>query len=117
MAEDHRPPGPNIVDVLIAIHVPQPCSLGPNDDWRLSSNSAKRTYRRIHAAGKEFFGELLKGVRSSGPARHQHEYTSTAHSVLTSSGTYSVLIRGGTRAQQGTHRDSEGAYGRGRFGC
>jgi len=65
VAENHRTPRPDIVDVSIA-------ALSANDDRWFSSDSAKCAHRRIDAARKNFLRALLEGARL---CRSIHEHS------------------------------------------
>jgi len=54
VSEDGRPPGKNVINQLVAVHVPDMCALGPVDKKRLAADGAERAHRRIHAAGNIF---------------------------------------------------------------
>src|ERR1700716_3003147 len=47
MSENHRPPGADIIDVAIAIRIPEIRTISPRDKWRLSADSAKGAHRGI----------------------------------------------------------------------
>jgi hypothetical protein len=49
MPQDHRPPGGDIIDVPVAIHIIQIGALRPLDEQRRPSYTAERTDRRIDA--------------------------------------------------------------------
>ena len=49
--EDRRAPGADVIDVFIAIDVPDPCALRALDEERLAAETAKGAHRRIDAAG------------------------------------------------------------------
>ena len=50
MTQDHRPPGTEIIQVAIAIGVPQIRSLGSLQERRISTHRAKGAHRRIYAS-------------------------------------------------------------------
>src|ERR1700674_445888 len=56
VAEDHRPPGTDVVDVLLAIGVPEIRTLRAFDEPRRAADRAKRAHRRVHTAGNGFLG-------------------------------------------------------------
>jgi hypothetical protein len=55
VAENHRAPGADVVDVAGAVRVPEVRALRANDKARRAADRAERPHRRIHAAGD---GEL-----------------------------------------------------------
>ena len=52
VAQDHRPPGTEVVQVAIAIGVPQVRALGSHQERRISPDGAEGTHRRIYASGQ-----------------------------------------------------------------
>ena len=63
VAENRRPPGADVINQFIAVHVPDVRAFGPVDKKRIAADGAERAHRRIHAAGnvfqrlgKKFFG-------------------------------------------------------------
>ena len=58
VAEDHRSPGTEVVNVAIAIGVPQIGALAALDKGRLATHGAKGADRRVDPAGKQFFCAL-----------------------------------------------------------
>ena len=52
MAQDHGPPGTEVVQIAIAIGVPQVGSLGSHQEGRISPYRAKGAHRRIDASGQ-----------------------------------------------------------------
>src|ERR1035438_5514169 len=63
VAQNHRPPRTEVVDIAFAVGVEEPRSLRPLDERGLAAYRAKRPHRRVEAAGEEPFGALLKGLR------------------------------------------------------
>ena len=55
VAENHRPPGAEVIEVAIAVGIPEIGALGADDEGRLAADSAKRTHRRIDAAWQAEF--------------------------------------------------------------
>ena len=53
VAEDQRPPGADVVDVAVAVDVPQIRALAALDDDRLAADAAERPRRAVHAARHE----------------------------------------------------------------
>src|SRR5262245_1568579 len=66
VAKNSRPPGADIINVLVAVNVPHARALSFVDEERLSTDSAKRTHWRIHASGNVFerFSKELFGARA-----------------------------------------------------
>ena len=54
MAENGRPPGADVINVFVAIHVPDARAFRALDEKRLAADVAKRADGRIHAAGIRF---------------------------------------------------------------
>ena len=50
VAQNQRPPGAHVVDVLVAVDVEDARALAARDEARRSADAAKRADRRIHAA-------------------------------------------------------------------
>ena len=55
MAKNHRPPGFNIINVVIAINIINMAAASLGYKRRCSAGTAERTHRTIHAAGNNFF--------------------------------------------------------------
>ena len=66
VAENGRSPGADVVDVFVAIHVPDARALGFVDEERLAADGAEGADGRVHAAGNVFqgFGEKRFGFGS-----------------------------------------------------
>ena len=60
VAEDHRTPGAEVVDIAIAVGVDEVGALGALDEWRRAAHGAKGPHRRVDAAGKEALGAFLE---------------------------------------------------------
>ena len=73
VAENGRPPGADVINQLIAIHVPDARASGLVDKERLAADRAKRAHRRVHAAGNVFQRLGKKLFRLS--AIHEHKLT------------------------------------------
>src|ERR1700737_2153406 len=56
VSEDERSPREDVVDVLVAVDVPDACALAACDQGGLASDAAEGADRRAHAAGKERAG-------------------------------------------------------------
>src|SRR5438132_1572496 len=67
VSQNGRPPGADVIDVLVAVHIPDAGTFGPVNEERLAANAAKCAHRRIHASRNTFesLGEQLvrKGMR------------------------------------------------------
>ena len=51
MAENGRPPGADVINQFVAVHVPHMRALGAIHEKRLAADGAKRADGRIDAAG------------------------------------------------------------------
>ena len=60
VAENHRTPRSEIVDISIAVGVVEIRALGALNEWRGAADRAKCPHRRVHAARKEPLGALLQ---------------------------------------------------------
>ena len=56
VAEQHRPPRANEVNVVIPVHVGEVGALCLGDKTRLATNGTKPAHRRVHATGDDVFG-------------------------------------------------------------
>src|SRR5580704_5848960 len=70
MAKNQRPPGADIVHILVAIGVPNVGTRPANHERRISANRAERAHRRIHPARNHFLGALLQPAGLFQLARH-----------------------------------------------
>src|SRR5581483_5655533 len=61
---DERPPTQYIIDVLVAVHVPDIRPLAVIDKQRFAAHAAKRAYRRIYPAGDDFPRGSIQGTGS-----------------------------------------------------
>ena len=64
VAENHRPPRAEVVDVAVSVRILQPGALGARDKRRFAAHRAKPSHRRVHAAGKKLLGPHLQSPRS-----------------------------------------------------
>ena len=62
VAQDHRAPGAEVVDVAIAVGVDEVGALGALDKRRRAAHRFEGAHRRVDAAGKEALGALLEGL-------------------------------------------------------
>jgi hypothetical protein len=61
MAQDHRAPGADVVDVAPAFDVPQPGAFGAADEARRAADGSEGAHRRIDAAGDDALRALEGG--------------------------------------------------------
>ncbi len=62
MAQDHRSPGAEVVDVAVAVGVGEIGAFCALDKRRSAADRAEGPHGRVDAAGKEALGALLEGV-------------------------------------------------------
>ena len=62
VAQDHRPPGAEIVDIAVAVGVGEPGALSAFDKRRRAAHRAEGPHGRVDAAGEEALGALLEGL-------------------------------------------------------
>ena len=62
MAQDHRAPRADVVDVALVVGVPKISALGAFDKARRAANSAKGAYRRVDAARNDKASAFEKGL-------------------------------------------------------
>src|SRR6185312_15751845 len=65
MAQQHRPPGTEEVDVAVAVGVRKPGATGAGDKWWMTADSAKCADGRVDATGQQLLGAFLKHFRLS----------------------------------------------------
>ncbi len=70
VAEDRRPPRAEIVDVLVAVDVPQPRPAGAGDEDRVPADRAHRPHRRVDPADEHAPGPLVDGGAPGAVAAH-----------------------------------------------
>ncbi len=80
VTQEQRPPGANVVDVLVAVGVPDARSLATDDKRRRASHAAESAHWRVHAAGNGFLrpGEQSLRLRSV----HSEFYASPGTTLL-----------------------------------
>ena len=62
MAQNHRPPGTDVIDVAIAIDVEQIGALAALEKDRLAADAAKSPGRAVDAAGNQSLGIGERGL-------------------------------------------------------
>jgi hypothetical protein len=60
VAEDHRSPGADVVDVTVPVGVEHTGAVAADKEGRLSADGSESADRRVDAAGDERFGSMLK---------------------------------------------------------
>ena len=60
VAQDHRAPGAEEVDVAVAVGVVEVRALGPHDEWRMAADGAEGADRRVDSAGKVMLGAAFQ---------------------------------------------------------
>src|SRR3989441_3591647 len=63
MAENEWPPRADVVNVLVAIRIPEVGAPPANHEWRVATYRAKGAHRRIHAPGNHLLGAFLQFAR------------------------------------------------------
>ena len=71
VAEHERAPREHVVDVLVAVRVPDARALAALGHERFATDAAEGTHRRIHAAWKELARALHDLVRPRGRTTHR----------------------------------------------
>src|SRR5690606_33341988 len=66
VADDHRPPRANVVDVAVAVGIEQVWAVRTLHEERLAADRLERAHRRIHAAGHQRLGAGEQVVRAFG---------------------------------------------------
>jgi hypothetical protein len=56
VAEDHRAPGADVVDIALVVFVGDVGAFGVLEEQRRAANALERAHRRVHAAGDVFLG-------------------------------------------------------------
>ena len=62
VAEDHRAPGADVVDVAVAVDVPNVGAGAADEEGGLAADGAEGADRGIHAAGDKLFSALLQAA-------------------------------------------------------
>ncbi len=70
VAEDHRPPGAEVVEIAVAVGVPEISALGADEEWRRAADGAKGADGGIDSAGKKALGAELEFVGLGERAGH-----------------------------------------------
>ena len=63
VAENERSPGADVVDVFVAVGVPDVRAQPAHEEWRIAADGAKGAHRGVHAAGNHLLGALLQLAR------------------------------------------------------
>jgi hypothetical protein len=58
VAQDHRPPGADVIDIALAIGILQPGAVRRGDEARHAADGAERAHRRVHAARNAELGAV-----------------------------------------------------------
>ncbi len=69
MAKDKRPPRTHVVDVLIAVGIPNMRAFATNQERRLAADRSESPNGRVHSTREELFRSLLQAtglVKSAG---------------------------------------------------
>lgn len=82
MAENHRSPGTEEIEITVAIGVEEVSPFGMSHKWRLAVDCAKRPNRRIDASGEKFFGALLQMAGLAMGLRHLFQYKSLSGKTM-----------------------------------
>ena len=64
VAQQKRPPSPDVIDKVLPVGVGDLGAPGAGGEQRGAAHGAKRPDRRIHPAGDQFLGALVKFLRS-----------------------------------------------------
>ena len=76
VAEDHRPPGADVVDVALAVGVAEVRALGARDEARRAADGAEGAHRRVDAAGDDALGALeQRSLRRAAARRARRQWT------------------------------------------
>ena len=59
VAQNQRPPGADVVDVLVAVGIPDIGTFAAHQERRIAAHGAERPDRRVHASRDELFCALL----------------------------------------------------------
>src|SRR2546430_13438223 len=63
MSQDQWSRWPDIVEIFVAVRIPNARTLAADEEWRIPAHSTKRSHRRVHAARNHLFSALLKFAR------------------------------------------------------
>ena len=69
MTENGRAPAADVIDVFVAIDIPDVRALGAFDKKRFAADAAKRAHRRIHAAGNALCARRKEFGRMRGQSK------------------------------------------------
>src|SRR6266567_4381327 len=92
VAEDRWPPGPDEINVLVSVHVPDMRAFGLVHEERLAADGAKGAHRRIDTAGNVFQGCGEELVRF-GPAPHARRLAGATENCQRQEDRLSLLAR------------------------
>src|SRR5438128_11331108 len=95
MPKDQRPPGADVVQVLVAVPGKEKWSFAPGNEWRLAANCAKGTGRTINASRNDATGPLERV-----PAANADGFHGFPDPALVSSGdvSFGVILRSSASA-------------------
>jgi hypothetical protein len=62
VAENHRAPRTDVVDIALAVRIPEIRALRALDEARRAADRAERTHRRVHAAGNGSLGAFEENL-------------------------------------------------------
>src|SRR3954451_16364181 len=96
MAQNERSPGTDIIDVLIAIGVPNVRTLPANDKGRFAFDCLERAHRRINSPRDQLFGTLLQAPALIELTRHLPPCP-RSDNLSTLSGAVLFALRGDSR--------------------
>ena len=68
VAEDHRPPRADEIDVAVVVEIDQPRAFGFLNEERISADTLPGAHGRIHAAGKKILRAFKGAVGARGVA-------------------------------------------------
>src|SRR5271170_4637848 len=70
VAEDHRPPGAEEVEIAVVVFVVEPGAFGSGEERWVSANGSEGADGGVYPAGEVFFGALLQMTGTGEAARH-----------------------------------------------
>src|SRR5205807_2583888 len=60
MTQDQRPPGADIINIFVAISIPDTRTLAAHDVRWITGNRLEGTYRRVHSSGNHAAGARMQ---------------------------------------------------------